>query len=381
MRLASCVTAGLLLTTAWFGCSSNNTADGDVEIHTGPLTLIPNMDGDAMWPVAIWGRLWRDGASRPVFLDTGSVYYFVAPTSNPPDELPCDKPQNFTYGGGGAEYCPVDGTLEMVDSEGTRTAISSEEIRYGDAYFTEWSTSPYAILGLSGNRVGENQGGLKTITEQLRPEFMSFEWPDGRQNPGNFQFAPLDRPPGSGKTLPLVNPTTLGYGYTARFDRVDFIIDSEVHTSVVNRYDAKEASDQGVYLIIEGVDQGKIADDFISFFDTGTSVPFDWGNGDYSLLGKDVQKGNVTPSSSAPFYDSFTLMFTDANGEKVFMRSGSQMDFRSWSNQVNLITKAALPEGMKLAYSVLGLNFIGMWDFQFDYDEDGRATTITFYDR
>lgn len=380
MRLATSL-AALAVATACFGCGGSTDDDGGVAIHTGPLTLIPNMDGDPVWPTSIWGRLWRDGASRPVFLDTGSVYYFVAPTSNPPDELPCDKPETFTYGGGAAEYCPVDGILEMIDSEGRHTEISSEEIRYGDAYFTDWSTSPYAILGLSGNRVGKNQGGLKTVTEQLRPEFMSFEWPDGRSNPGNFQFAALDRPAGSGLTLPLVSPTTLGYGYTARFDRVDFIKDNAVHTSVVNRHDAKEASDRGVYLIVEGMDQGKIADDFVSFFDTGTSVPFDWGDGDYSLLGKDVQKGNITPSGSSPLYDSFTVMFTDANGHKVFMQSGPQSDYVSWGYQVNLITKAVLPEGMKLAYAVLGLNFIAMWDFQIDHDEDGWAKTITFYER
>lgn len=382
MRLVSYL-AGLLLTTAWFGCSSsdNSGGGGDAGIHTGPLSTIPNMNGDPKWPISVWGTLWQGDAARDVVLDTGSLYFLVGPTGNPPGQLPCSDPQEFYYLSGGANYCPTDGTLEMIDSSGANVALSPDTIRCGDSYFLAWgATTPYAMLGLSGNLSGTNQKGMKSVTEQLLPKHMSFEWPDGRQNPGSFRFDALDRPAGSGTTIPLVDPTSLGFGYTSRFERVDFILDDKVHTSVVNRHAETNASKKGVYLIIEGEEKGKVADDFVSIFDTGSRYPLDWGNGDYSWL-EDPQSGYIVPEHDAAFYDSFNVVFMDENGVEVTLKSGPQKDYISWSWQVNLITKPALPAGMKLLYIDLGINFIGMWDLQFDFDSEGRAETITFFER
>jgi hypothetical protein len=388
MRISSCV-AALLLTTVWFGCSSTDNggggggSGGQAGTYTGPISTVPYMNGYTAGPFSVWGTFWEDGAVRDVILDTGSLYLLTAPISNPPGMLPCNDPQKFALWttGWNGEYCPEKRMFEMIDGDGARVALSPDPLECGDTYFSsDWGTSPFAMLGLSGNISGKNESRVASVIEQLKPTAMSFAWPNGQDNPGRLQFKPLERAADTATVIPLVDPTTLGYGYTARLERIDFIIDDKVHTTVVNRHSESNASKKGVYLIVEGVSQGKVAEDFVSIFNSGSEFPLAWGNGDYSWLDGDVAKGTIIPDSPTA-YDSFNAVFKDANGDDVTLKSGPQAGYISRSFQVQLITWAVIPNGVNLLYVSLGLNFVALWDLQFNYDADNWAESVTFFER
>ena len=220
---------------------------------------------------------------------------------------------------------------------------------------------------------------LLTTIEQIKPDYLSFAFPEGLLKEGYFKFDRLNDNGENRFQIPLVNPTTLGYGYCIRFFRLEYVVDGAVHTVIVNEYK------QGNCVFIESDgERNRIADDFVAFLDCGTPIPL-WGaNGDISLLSEDVTAGNVNPEKTAPYFDSFNGFFEDIDGKEVSLGSG---DLKVWQghahDRMRVLTKAAVnadAPNMKLYAPVLGLNFLGRYDFQFNF-ENGTPSEVVFVKR
>ncbi len=370
-RLSSSVT---LLTCTLVACSGTPDDPGDLDdsiddLYTGRLGFAPSVDQGQAQILNL--RLHHDDTARTARIDTGSIYYFLGTKDNSKD-LPCSSPEIYSYGGGDAHFCPADEMLRVDRPSGKPIDVDKNPIRMGRAYFTEWGGPPYGIVGLSGNMVGTNKKDMLPVISQLDPDFFSFTFPNGVLEPGHMQFAPLDDTTGAYPPIPLVNPSTIGYGYVANLQRMDFLIDGNVHTSVIKESD-------GVHLIQGGDDQ-VIAEQLVAFFDTGTTVPLEWTDGDISYLGDDTPAGDMTPEKDAVHYDEFRVVFAGSDGETVEMGSGDQKAWWPDNPQTRVLTMPAVPKDMKLLTPILGLNFIARWDFQFAF-ENGQATDVVFVPR
>ena len=369
-----------LLMPAMFllGCGESGTS-GDVPyagaIEFVPLTGTgtgPDSDVEVEVPTALQMEVFAGGLSRNVIIDTGSIYYFLGSPDNSKD-LSCSSPETFTYGSGEAVFCPEKNKVEVKTLEGAYQPLRSNELKMGSCHLNDWPDgAPPAIMGLSGNLTGKNRKGMASMIQQLKPDYLSFSFPEGMTKRGFFQFDKLPEDAAAAfPPIPLVDPGSAEYGYTARPLRVEFWVDGEVHTILRNTVD-------GVLLETESsID--RVADEFLTFFDTGTTLPIALFDG-VSLLGDQVGKAYLMPESSAVGYDSMLVVFEGESGEEIFVESG---DLRFWINNspfAKVPTKAVFSGDVQEFLVVMGLNFIARFDFQFDF-ERGEATHITFVER
>jgi hypothetical protein len=354
-----------------WGCGDgSDPVDPADWLFTGPIAFEPNIiDGLTM---DIQMEVFADNEERSVLIDTGSIYYFLGRKDNSQD-LPCPSPDNYTYGGGVAFFCPEETLLEVKDIQGSYETLFPEKIKMGRAYFTEWPGPPYAIIGLSANLIGENRENMLPVVHQLEPDYLSFSFPDGLLNPGFFQF---DKLQGSwvseAQRIPLVSPDTLEYGYTARLLRIEYYANNELETAVINDID-------GVYVETAETSE-RIADDLMAFFDTGTTIPVLIIDGGASLLSDRVPEDMILPEDDAPLYDEVVAVFEDESGLEIRLRSGNVSVWQPENPWSRVLTKPPVPEGTKHLVFILGLNFIGQYDFQFDFS-GGKATHVTFVER
>lgn len=301
-------------------------------------------------------------------VDTGSVYLFVGNAKNDV-KLECSNGATFHYGGGYAEFCPTTGPLKAVGVDKPVVELNPN-VKFGQAKFVNW-VGPTAIIGLSANLDGQNLSGVEPVLDQLRPDYLSFQFPNAGQNSAIVEFAPLPAEKLRGVTpVPLVSPGSLGYGYTANIARVDFIADSKVRASIVSAAD-------GVYLESDN-QRNRIAEKNLAFFDTGATLPFTPINGDISLLGPDVGHAPI-PFSGAAVYDKVQFTLDAGDGNQVILANDN---VNSWGSPPDppflTIPKASdFPQGLKQFTTVVGLGTLSLYDFQFNF-RDGRATTAYF---
>lgn len=313
-----------------------------------------------------------DGDStRSVAVDTGSIYYLESVTER---ELDCDPVQTFTYAIAYARFCPAEEVLEIRAADGDLVKVREGAIGMGEAEFVDWKTKlPEAVLGLAGNMEGRNRTGMSPVVDQLSPEHLSFRFPDGGLEDGTLSFGPLpdDRLEGV-EPVPLVGPGSLGYGYTAEVERMEFLGDGELLAAIV-------FEDDGVFLEL-GSARDRIAEQHLAFFDTGTPVPLVFSNGDVSLLGDDIVAGNIGTDTSGPFYDELRVVFEGASGGSVVLRTDELAPFRAGNPSAVVPTRAEFPEGMKMLASVIGYPLLTQQDFQIDF-EGTTAKEIFFVER
>ncbi len=338
-------------------------------LYTGPMIFNASVSEGQTFGLTLPIRV--QGQDRSATIDTGSVYYFQGSKDNT-SNLPCGNPQRYSYGGGIAHYCPSEQFVEVEDPDSTYLALRKQKLNYGVTYFTDWPGPPYGIIGFSSNRTQQNHEFMSVVTEQLEPDYLSIAFPGGLQESGVIAFDKLASVSDDAVTIPLTSPKTLGYGYSALIERMDFIVGGAIHTSFVTEAD-------GVYLE-QGASKDRVADEMISFFDTGTTIPMDSFNGDISLLGLDTPAGAITPDMGAALYDEFTVTFKDVSGDEVTLSSGDVTGWQPGNASAHVPTKDVMPAGMKLLTNILGLNFIGQFDFQFTF-KDGRATEVIFSPR
>jgi hypothetical protein len=362
----------ILVIFAFFcwGCGDgSDSLDPADSLFTGPIAFEPTiMEGLA---IDIEMEVFADNEERSVIIDTGSIYYFLGSKDNSQD-LPCPSPDSYTYGGGVAFFCPEETLLEVKNILGWYDTLIFEKIKMGRAYFTEWPGLPYAIIGLSANLIGKNREDMLPVVHQLEPDYLSFSFPDGLTKPGFFQFDRLEGAYAGVQRIPLVSPGTLDYGYTARLVRIEYYANNELETAVINDID-------GVYVETAETSE-RIADDLMAFFDTGTTVPILIIDGDASLLSDRVPEDMILPENDAPFYDEVVAVFEDDSGFKIRLRSGDVSVWQPENPWARVLTKPPVPDGTKLLVYILGLNFIGQYNFQFDFS-DGKATHVTFVER
>ena len=122
-----------------------------------------------------------------------------------------------------------------------------------------------------------------------------------------------------------------------------------------------------------------IRDRFRTFFDTGTTVPLLMANA-VSLLSDQVANAVIEPERSAADYDRVLVFFEGEAGEVVVVDSGDLAFWIDNSPFGKVPTKASIPSDAQALLLVVGLNFLGRFDFQFDFD-GGVATSITLVDR
>jgi hypothetical protein len=308
------------------------------------------------------------GERRPTIVDTGSIYLFAGNPQNSV-QLQCAHPSAFHYGGGTARYCPTTAPLRMLGIDGSTVELAPK-ITMGRAHFSDF-LPPYAIIGVSANLEGENLPGLTPVTDQLRPDFLSFQFPNGGQNDAIARFGPLPAGRLRGVVeVPLVSPGSLEYGYTARVSRVDFIAADSIRATIRTERD-------GVYLHRDG-ERTLIADTNLAFFDTGATEPYVPLNGDISLLSDRVPDALIQFAGAEP-YD--TIQFTlDVGGGHHVVLSNSAVQTYAPGPFLTVPAATDFPAGMQQLTTVVGLGTLAGYDFQFNFS-DGRATSVQFVSR
>lgn len=359
--------AGLLAGFVLAGCATTTS------LFTGELPLQP-VKGKTH-PLGATIELQDGYATRPVIIDTGSIYYFeTPPASAVSSPLSCAPPETFTYGVGVAKFCPSSQTLTARSSDGALETILGSSITLGLAQFSDWEPGiPNAVLGLAGNMQGPNRNGISPLIDQIKPSQLSFRFPNGGLANGMMSFGPLPADRLSGASpIPLVNPGSLGYGYTANIKRMEFIGSGKVLAAITYGRD-------GVFLE-HGTARDKIAEQHVAFFDTGTPLPLVFSNGDISLLGNNVTTGNIGTNTSGPFYDELRVVFDSATGNSVTLQTKDLGPFQSNNPSAVVPTKAEFPANMKMLASVIGYPMLTRYDFQIDFDGT-TAKDIAFVSR
>lgn len=310
------------------------------------------------------------GEQRPVMVDTGSVYLFLGNAGND-TALDCPSPSRFTWGSGKADFCSSTMPLRAVGTDGSTVELSPD-VTMGRAVFADWVSPNYAILGLSANLVGTNVGGLTPVVDQLRPDYLSFRFPDGPLGDAVVAFAPLpDDEVRDATPVALVSPGGLGYGYTSKVSAVDFLADGQVLATIRTEAD-------GVYLE-KAAEHTRIADTNLAFFDTGATPPYVPLNGDISLLGDQVPNA-IIPFAGKDPYDEVRFTLDAGNGQQVVI---SKLDVQSYAPGPPFLTVPSVsdfPEGLRQLTSVVGLGTLSGYDFHFTF-ADGKATTVQFSPR
>ncbi len=362
----------ILIIIAFFcwGCSdSNDASDRKGSLYTGPIAFTPMITEGLTFGIEM--AVLADNEERSLIVDTGSIYYFLGSKDNSQD-LPCPSPDSYTYGGGVAFFCPEETFLVVKSIFDWYEILIFQRIKMGRAYFTEWPGPPYGIIGLSANLIGENRENMLPVVHQLEPDHLSFSFPDGLLNPGFFQFDGIGGADADARRIPLVSPDTLAYGYTARLVRIEYYADEVLEAAVLNNAD-------GVYIVTAETSE-RIADDLIAFFDTGTTLPVVIFDGDISLLSDNVPEGIILPEDDAPLYDEVVAVFEDESGSELRLGSGDVSVWQPGNPWARVLTGPPVPDDTGLLVYILGLNFIGHYDFQFDFS-GGKATHVTFFER
>jgi len=344
---------GTVLAVVAPGCGGDDGGAPSRGLYTGPIIFYPHGEDDMVYD--LYTTVWAGGQDRTVVIDTGSIYYFLATPFNSSD-LPCQTPQFFYYGGGIAEFCPGRTDVVVQDPRGRFTALMPEPLVFGQAYFIDWGGLPYGILGIAGSLgLGLDFPEMRSVIEQVAPEALSFTFPNGLTRPGSFQFAPLAEVPASAVRIPLVDPGNLGYGYTARLLEADYVVDGAVQTRLVQ-------TPTGVVLE-SGGSQTRIATDLIAFFDTGTSVPFLPLDGDVPFVSDQAPYAQFPTDPTAPNYDRVVLHFEDEAGRIVTLAPPAPPAPLT----LPVLTARVVPAGLQHLVAIVGLNFIGHYDFQFEF--------------
>lgn len=363
--LAPAAVAVLLASSVLVGCATTSS------LYTGELPTQP-VRGKTH-PLGATIEMQDGDSTRPVIIDTGSVYYFTSAREGS-STLSCEPVETYTYGVGVARFCPSSRVLAARADDGAMVALSGHEITMGVARFSNWEPGiPGAVLGLAGNMQGPNRPGISPVMDQLRPAHLSFQFPDGGLGNGIMSFGPLPADSLTGATpIPLVNPGSLGYGYTANVKRMEFRGSGKVLAAIAYERD-------GVFLE-HGSALERIAEQHVAFFDTGTPLPLVFSNGDISLLGDNVTAGNIGTKTSGPFYDELRLVFDTGAGNTVTLRTTNLEPFQSNNPSAVVPTKAEFPANMRLLASVIGYPILTRYDFQIDFD-GATAKDIIFVDR
>jgi hypothetical protein len=362
VRAKLLVTSGVVLAVAILTACASASASSS-EVPSKPLHLQPTLD--PQYPLSIDMVRVAGTDRRPTIVDTGSIYFFAGNPRNRV-QLHCAHPSAFHYGGGTARYCPTAAPLRMLGIDGSTVELAPK-VTMGRAHFSHF-LPPYAIIGVSANLEGKNLPGLTPITDQLRPDHLSFRFPNGSQNNAIARFGPL--PTGALRgvaKVPLVSPGTLEYGYTAKVSRVDFIAQDRVRATIRTERD-------GVYLHRDG-QRSRIADTNLAFFDTGATEPYVPLNGDISLLSDRVPDALIQFAGAEP-YDTVQFTLDVGRGQHVVL---SNRVVQSYAPGPFLTVPAAsdFPAGLKQLTSVVGLGTLAGYDFQFDF-ANGRAKTVQF---
>lgn len=365
--LTQAVGGGVLLAAALTACATDTTSS----VYTGELATEPVSGKTHALGTTID---MQDGyGTRPVIIDTGSIYYFASPPAKNPT-LSCTSVETFNYAVGVAKFCPSVRTLTARDRDGSMVNLVDRGIEMGVAQFSDWEPGiPDAVLGLAGNMQGENASGIAPVIDQLQPQHLSFRFPNGGLSSGTMSFGPLpaDRLE-TASPIPLENPGSLGYGYTANVKRMEFIGAGKVLAAI-------SYGPSGVFLE-SGSKRDKIADQHLAFFDTGTPLPLVFSNGDVSLLGNDIAAGNIGTNTSGPFYDELRIVFDSAENNSVTLKTEDLGPFQTNNPSAVVPTKAEFPANMKMLASVIGYPVLAQYDFQIDFDGQ-TARDITFVNR
>lgn len=338
------------------------------DVDSTLIELIPIFGEDSI-VVSITANYAIGGNISSLIIDTGSVYLFTE-TFGP--AINCNTYQRYTYGLGAAYYVPttVDefffGTPETTFFAPVDTPMN---IGQGNLVLVESS-----IAGLAGNLIQENHENMTSVIQQLKPEHLSFSFAEGLENGGTMSFAPLTGQTEDPIAIPLVSPGTFGYGYTSIIQKIAFFEAdaTEPHTEI-------ETTDNGVIFRSEG-SETKVAERLISFFDTGTTVPALLVQGDISLLGGEVSNSLIAPPADAPAFAKLEVTFTDTTGATKTMTQDYTEIAQKVPSLVGITPASAIPEGLDSLVVVMGLNFIGHYNFQIDFSQPGVAETITFFE-
>ena len=366
---------GVLLPVMFLAGCGDSATSGDGPF-AGRIEFTPDIakattsGGEVDVALAIELEVFADETPRKVIIDTGSVYYFLASPDNSKD-LPCSSPETFSYGSGTSVFCPEEAIVDVKTTEGSYAPLRNQALKMGRSHFEDWQQT-LAIMGLAANLVGENRKSMASMMQQLKPDFLSFSFPDGLTQKGFLQFEELPDDAAAGfPSIPLVDPGPSEYGYTALPLRLEYYSSGKLHTTLSN-------TEEGVFLeTATSID--RVADEFRTFFDTGTTVPLLMANA-VSLLSDQVANAVIEPERSAADYDRVLVFFEGEAGEEVVVDSGDLAFWIDNSPFAKVPTKAAIPSDAQALVLVVGLNFLGRFDFQFDFD-GGVATSITLVDR
>ena len=348
--------------------------------YTGPVEFTPliatatapGSDVEVEVPSGLLMDVFIDGLSRKVVIGMLNLYFFLGSPDNSKD-LSCSSPETFTYGAGQILYCPEENNIDVKTLDGAYQPLRSNELKMASCHLPNWPTeAPPAIMGLSGNLTAKNRTGMTSVIEQLNPSYLSFSFPKGMTKSGFLQFDKLPEDAAAAfPQIPLVDPGVLEFGYTASPLRIEFYHKGKAHTILRN-------TEEGLLLETESsID--RVADEFRVGFDTGTTLPIEVFEAT-PLLSSQVPRKALNPESSASHYDRVLVVFEGESGEEILVDSG---DLRLWIGNSpfdRVPTKASIPDNTQQVVILMGINFIGRFDFQFDFD-GGRATHITFVER
>jgi hypothetical protein len=358
--------AGAVVAIAILSTCSSSSPSSSPKAPSAGLTLQPTLRDQ--YPMSTNMVLIVGDERHPTIVDTGSIYLFVGNAKNDV-KLGCAQPSAFHYGSGTAHFCATSAPLRAVGVNGSVVELASK-VKMGDTKFTDFAP-PDAIIGLSANLEGKNLGRLTPITDQLHPDYLSFQFPNGSQNNAIAQFAPLPADELRGvAAVRLVSPGSLEYGYTAKVARVDFIADDSIRATIKTERD-------GVYLHRDGR-RSKIAETNLAFFDTGSTQPYVPLSGDISLLSDQVPNALIPFAGDEP-YDKVQFTFDVGDGDHVVLSSSN---VQSYAPDPFLTVPAAsdFPAGLEQLTTVVGLGTLAGYDFQFTF-EDGRAKSVQFVQR
>jgi hypothetical protein len=362
VRAKLLVTSGAVVAVAIVTACASVSASFS-EVPSTPLHLQPTLD--PQYPLSIDMLRVVGRHRRPTIVDTGSIYLFAGNPENSV-QLHCAHPSAFHYGGGTARYCPTAAPLRVLGIDGATVELAPK-VTMGRAHFSHF-LPPYAIIGVSANLEGENLPGLTPVTDQLRPDSLSFRFPNGGQNNAIARFGPL--PAGTLRgvaEVPLVSPGTLEYGYTAEVSRVDFIAQDSIRATIRTGRD-------GVYLHRDG-QRTRIADTNLAFFDTGATEPYVPLNGDISLLSDRVPDALIQFAGAEP-YDTIQFTLDVGRGQHVVLSNRAVQRYAP-GPFLTVPTASDFPAGLRQLTTVVGLGTLAGYDFQFNF-ADGRATSVQF---
>lgn len=390
----------LLLLIYMTGCKPLLTAKNVPSVKSPGFILQPAIrDGNTIF-IAIEAEPLFAGAATKMQVDTGSPYTFVGAANNNMT-LPCPVAQQGTYqyGAGNVIYCNELGQLKCLQDSGF-VAFGAQPFHYGQALFFDWYIQP-GIMGVAANFGSHIQSRSLTPTiEQIKPAYLSFQWPDGLLKNGYMTFSALQNQQ-QPITIGLDDPGALGYGYTANIQEIRYFTDANSqnwNTRIIK-------TPTGVFLQKSGNSyQTRIASTMNGYFDTGTTSAFAPFNGDIDLLGSDTGFGYMKLKTSVNYKkvevdfkqadgsistlsaEDFGPLETNsiANGDTSFqIPTASLIDDYLASITSTLPGALAIKNKGKIDQLTfaIGLNFIGQYNFSFQFAPTGRALKALFYTR